>query len=340
MSTPRLEVAQASISHRFQRLKTIDTGVWKHGNDNGPGKGALNAGIYLVRRKKDGKVCVEKKIPPKPDLIKEIYYLRRLYHPNICSYVDAFITKHPPAASLYMEYCDLGTMDGVIAKYEQHAVERARIPEAFIWKTFYQLADALQYIHHGIDSSSASPTTPIKDWEPILHRDIKPSNIFIQSTPHAAPETYPRIVLGDFGIAVARRIEDREQWENEKGYFIGTLAFMSPQAPEHTARSDVWSLGGVVQCLCRVEQDMWHLKPHGVEEKVWARNPRSRLPKRIPLCYSEELVDVLGCALEVRKEDRPFASAVVGFVRKGFKNSGAEFEKFPEWVFEGKERLD
>ncbi|KAI9709813.1 MAG: hypothetical protein M1812_007605 [Candelaria pacifica] len=336
MSSQRLEVARANISHRFEKLKTIDSGVWESGQDDGPGKGALNAGVYLVRRKKDGKVCVEKRIPPRKELIREIHYLRRLHHPNICEYVDAFISKQPPTASLYMEYCDLGTMDGVIDQYRKHAREqRKRIPEAFIWKTFFQIADALQYIHQGIDSTT-DPSTPIKDWIPILHHDIKPSNIFIKSTPNPPPSTYPRLVLGDFGIAVSRRPQDMRDWENKEGHMIGTLSFMPPQAPENDLRSDVWSLGASIQCMCRLEQHMQHRNPHGVPEDVWMTNPRSRLPKEIPIRYSTVLVEVLGRALSIRKGDRPFASGVVELVKKGYRKAGAEFEKLPEWVFGGK----
>ncbi len=344
MSSNRRGVATASIEHRFERLKVIDTGVWDRGKNNGPGKGAMNGGIYLVRRKKDGKICVQKNIPPEPYLLREISILRKLHHPNICEYVDAFDSKEPPAAGLFMEYCDLGTIDGVIDKYHKQQASRnipdtwRAIPEAFIWKTLFQLADALQYLHHGISFSSGS-LTPAEGWRTILHRDVKPSNIFIKSSPNKPlSEYYPKLVLGDFGLAIQRTMEVKKEWE-DVNFFVGTLPFQPPQSPEHSARGDVWSLGAVIQCMCRLEQDTLHPQPHGVDFNTWIRNVRSRLPKAIPSCYSEQLHDVLGCALEIQKEDRPFASALFTMARKAFKRTGVEFVEFvefPKWVFEGK----
>lgn len=79
----------------------------------------------------------------------------------------------------------------------------------------------------------------------LIHRDIKPSNIWLE-----APEARVRIL--DFGLA---RSENTSVSTNltEQGTIVGTPAFMSPEqarADRLDARSDLFSLGCVLHCMC------------------------------------------------------------------------------------------
>ncbi|MEV5703837.1 protein kinase [Actinoallomurus sp. NPDC052274] len=71
----------------------------------------------------------------------------------------------------------------------------------------------------------------------VLHRDVKPANILI------APDR--RVVLGDFGIAVA----EGEPTLTRSGVLIGSPAYLSPEQARGrplTPASDLWSLGATL----------------------------------------------------------------------------------------------
>lgn len=69
----------------------------------------------------------------------------------------------------------------------------------------------------------------------LVHRDIKPANILVNGDDHAK--------LGDFGIAVARLVEN----DAFDGALLGTLPYMAPELfmPDgrHSVQSDLYALG-------------------------------------------------------------------------------------------------
>lgn len=171
-------------------------------------------------------------------LEREILLLEVLRHQSVVGFVDACITDTVPRQmSLYMEYCDLGSLQKMIKRYTDHNNARyhkqqhpLHVPEAFIWHVLHSLASALQYLHYGIAGNDRrDPPCPksLTEWPPILHRDIKPDNILLRTAPGAStlhkdpsqpavyphwpfndedPEggdrTYPKVVLADFVSAV------------------------------------------------------------------------------------------------------------------------------------------
>ena len=220
----RPKISLSSLEQKYIKEKTLDEG-------EGRGTGALNQGVYLVKHRKSGVRCVFKKIVENESLEREILFLQVLRHQNIVEYLDAYITNDiPKELGLFMEFCDCGSLQDLLEKYVSHneanppepSSEPARIPESFIWHVFHSLANALQYIHHGIRGEDhREPPEPLsaKKWPVILHRDIKPDNIFFQTvpgqndrllfyphwplqefnpTPTDCPSSYPKVVLADF----------------------------------------------------------------------------------------------------------------------------------------------
>ena len=104
-------------------MRTID------GPDNHNQVGGLNLGVYLVKRKVDGKLCVQKKIDGTQYVLRrEVHLLHHLKHPNIVAFVDAFITPKPGReVSLYMEYCDLGSLGSLVKRYVVHGCMSLRL---------------------------------------------------------------------------------------------------------------------------------------------------------------------------------------------------------------------
>lgn len=337
MPTKRRAIAHRDLEAlgRFQRLKTIDDGVSGHDGVSGN----LNHGIFLVKRIKNGEVCVQKRIPATNQaLLNEIRILQDLYHPNICEYIDGFISDDDPPplrASLYMEYCDLGSLELLLKKYRKHqksAQVRSYIPESFIWKTFLELSSALQYLHHGIKAEGSLVPREPPAWRRVLHRDIKPGNIFLKSSPYSR---YPTAVLGDFGCATKYGIKD---WD-DISRIVGTMPWQPPELPEHTTRGDVWSLGAVIQALCRLDNGPVTLPPQGVDPDIWWISPEARRPKRAGKHYSRDLNYVLSLPLRMEKEDRPFSYQLyqeVKYFSRMACYEGLRDEPFPSWAFEGR----
>ncbi|KAL8685740.1 MAG: hypothetical protein Q9218_007570, partial [Villophora microphyllina] len=104
----------------------------------------------------------------------EAYVLQDILrpHPRILRLYG--YTHNSITTRMYYEYCPLNTLQEVV---ENHCKRDLKIPEAFIWHAFQQLAEALAYIHLGKSSHPDSPSISEEEhFAPILHRDIKPEN--------------------------------------------------------------------------------------------------------------------------------------------------------------------
>jgi len=148
--------------------------------------------------------------------------LALLDHPNIAQIHDAGTTPQgrPYFAMEYIEglpiteYCDREKLD---------LKERLGL--------FLQVCHAIRHAHQ----------------KGIIHRDLKPSNILV-----TAVDDRPLVKVIDFGIAKALSQPLTEQTlYTERGQFIGTPDYMSPEQAEMDTRgvdtrSDVYSLGVVL----------------------------------------------------------------------------------------------
>jgi WD40 repeat protein/serine/threonine protein kinase len=145
--------------------------------------------------------------------------LALLDHPHIAQVFDAGATEagRPYFAMEYVkgipitQYCD---------KYKLGTAERLRL--------FIPLCQAIQHAH----------------LKGIIHRDIKPSNALVMLQEE---KPIPKVI--DFGVAKAlhQRLTEKTL-ATEKGEFIGTPEYMSPEQAELTGldvdtRTDVYSLG-------------------------------------------------------------------------------------------------
>lgn len=205
-----------------------------------------------MSRQPDRYICLEKKLPEK--LIRsgaarfEIALLRRLKHVNIVRYLDAYIdtqqTLHRSSASLYMEYCNRGSLANEI---EARSKKWEWFEEEEIWSIFTQLVNAVAYIQYGLSDAIYYPQEAKNpSWMGVIHRDIKPENIFLQSNPMGGR---PIVLLGDFGAAI---LQDRRG--AKIGQEFGTPAnWASPEWPNFSFASDVWLVGSVLQECCRLD---------------------------------------------------------------------------------------
>lgn len=94
-------VHHRNIEAEHERVKTLDEG------EGGLVRiGGCNLGVFVVRNKRTGELCVQKKINGREFYSRrEIHLLRHLDNPHIVRYINAFITGNARGdASLYMEY--------------------------------------------------------------------------------------------------------------------------------------------------------------------------------------------------------------------------------------------
>lgn len=220
-------------------------------------QGMCNAGISLVCRHPDKYVCLEKKLLPR--LIRsgaarfEINILSGLRHPNIVRYLDAYIVDTQqqqkldrPSASLYMEYCNRGSLADEIEKRNKDGGRQ--FEEKEIWNIFGQLVKALAYIQYGLSDAISYPEEPKnQSWIGLVHRDIKPENIFLHKNPKAGSP--PIVLLGDFGATIQL---DRHGKMIGEGFGMPG-EWSSPEWPNFSFASDVWLVGSIVQECCQLK---------------------------------------------------------------------------------------
>ena len=127
----------------------------------GLGKGAYGT-CYLVEAKSDQSLQVIKQIDiramsqtEKDETIREALIMKKLDHPNIVRFKDAYITKKGKLC-IVMDYADGGDLQSNIkARQGEH------YPEEQVLDWFIQICLALKHVHD----------------KKILHRDLKAQNV-------------------------------------------------------------------------------------------------------------------------------------------------------------------
>lgn len=259
------------------------TKIWNI--DPGDGSiGGMNGGVFVVTMKGlANRIFIEKRF--KKDEVsfgkKEIQMMHRVNHPALTNYVAGFVLENanPPQASLYVEFCDRGSLEELIKAFvtrRNNGDRHAKVPEGFVWHALIGLVDGLAYLQSGVSFWRKHNARPDPSWVPILHRDVKPDNVLLRSRATLGSNKYFYCVLSDFGLAC----EDRDDSHHDADKYqvarvkLGTKAFwapelcynpyprsyrgsegekewrMFPNENRHSRYSDVWALGASVYNLC------------------------------------------------------------------------------------------
>ena len=116
-----------------------------------------------------------------------------------------------------------GDLTALLHKFKLFNV---KLPEAYAWHLFSQLADALHYLH-------------TNQGLPVLHRDLKPENVLIDLTDHS--HLFDSIKIIDFGMATTN-MEPHD-------HRAGTPKYQPPESPRASKAADVWAVGGIMHFL-------------------------------------------------------------------------------------------
>lgn len=228
--------------------------------------GNCNLGIVVVRHIRTGYTYIEKRAYP--DAINqgqakdEIRVMQRCNgHPNMV-YIQDYDLDYSRLGygSIYLQHAELGSLDALIGRYIQR---RATLEdEGFAWKILWNLSIALTFLQTGQKARdvrqlaiSGQHVPVVPDFNPIFHRDLKPSNVFLTWTDSLGLDypQFPNVLLGDFGCAVtgkqvlAGRGDPRQVPGNDP-------TFSSPEHPNFSDRSDIYSLGLLILCLANRSQ--------------------------------------------------------------------------------------
>jgi serine/threonine-protein kinase len=159
-------------------------------------------------------------------LRREAAALGLAWHPNV---VEVYDEGHLPDGTSYL------VMERLMGEsLEARLRACGRLAPEELLPIALQVCDALGAVHAA----------------GVVHRDLKPSNIFLTAADPNDEDGSERVKLLDFGIA---RVEWAETRLTNMGAPVGTPGYMSPeqeQGLEIDARSDIYSLGGVLlHCL-------------------------------------------------------------------------------------------
>ncbi|HEY8431247.1 MAG TPA: protein kinase [Sandaracinaceae bacterium] len=178
------------------------------------GRGGMGA-VYRVHDRKLDEVVALKLLTLATDravdrFLREVRLARRVTHPNVARTHD--LGEHEGVHFLTMEYVRGKPLDRVLE--EQERLDPARA------------AHVAEQIAAGLEAAHAAG---------VVHRDLKPANVLIGED--------GRVVLTDFGIARATRVDTRT---HDTGALIGTPHYMAPEqvlGKPVDARADIYALG-------------------------------------------------------------------------------------------------
>lgn len=230
------------------------------------------------------------------DFLNEVNILKSLDHPNIVKYKDSF--QNEDNIIVIMEYVDFGDLNKVIRSRKE---TNDYLDEEQIWKWFFELTSALEYIHN----------------KKILHRDVKVHNAFINSLGH--------IKLGDFGIS--KILECSLDYTNSA---LGTPYYLSPEIcslDKYNLKTDIWMLGCLIYELSTFKRPF-----AGESIPAIVNSIKNKDPEEISSEYSKELRGIIGKMLIKDQNKRPSIKELI--------NDDVVVKKYREIIIDGKKKIE
>ncbi|KAL9054983.1 MAG: hypothetical protein Q9162_003838 [Coniocarpon cinnabarinum] len=190
--------------------------------------GRNNRGISLFKHKLDKVYYIRKKVSP--NAVSEGVFDEEVFIASILgdhSRINKlkYWSRNGPGqvATLYYEYCDLGTLKDLFTRATRLGF--SRLPQDFLFKASKDIASALCYMHYGRTWEPGRNFPGVaRGWQRIAHNDVHEGNIFLSSK--SSDPNFPRVVLGDFGNAIIEPSR-RDAYESDRRFLGATMAILA-----------------------------------------------------------------------------------------------------------------
>ena len=208
----------------------------------------------------------------------DVDILKKLNHPNVILFVNAFFSDDQKTLFLFTEYADGGNLQ---IKLDENKKAKKNFDEGTLLDWIMQISLALKYIHENN----------------IMHRDIKPSNILLMDN---------IAKLGDFGVAKALN----SNLKHAKT-MVATPQYLAPEIinkQNYSFKADIWSLGVTFFQLMYLTYPF-----EGKTDEEMQKNIVAGKRKEISNSYSydSKLVELINKMLSMRPEERPSAEDIL-----------------------------
>ncbi|EGR27072.1 mitogen activated protein kinase family protein, putative [Ichthyophthirius multifiliis] len=218
------------------------------------------------------------RLPPneRKRILEEITLLKNLHHPNIISFVNAWINKGKNEIVFITECLSGGSL-------KQHLKKIGKPKLKIIKNWCRQILSGLVYLHQQKPYS-------------IIHRDIKCENIFINTTNN-------EIRIGDLGLAISLKNS------SHTSSVIGTPEFMAPEIYEEKYGTpvDIYSFG---MCVLEMATLQKPYKECTSAAQIYRKVSQGVLPSQIDDIQNEKLKQLILKCLN-HYSDRPTAEELL-----------------------------
>ena len=210
----------------------------------------------------------------------DVDILKKLNHPNVILFVNAFFSDDQKTLFLFTEYADGGNLQ---IKLDENKKKKKNFDEGTLLDWLMQISLALKYIHENN----------------IMHRDIKPSNIFLIKN---------IAKLGDFGVAKVLN----SKLKHTKT-MVATPQYLAPEIinkQNYSYKADIWSLGITFYQLMYLTYPFEGKTDEEIQKNIVA-GKRKEISN--PFSYDSKLVELINKMLSKRPEERPSAAEILDY---------------------------
>ncbi|QSZ30167.1 hypothetical protein DSL72_004687 [Monilinia vaccinii-corymbosi] len=236
----------------------------------------------------------------------------------------------------YFGICDAGNVKQLRMDYKSYD---SKPPEMFLWKMYYQLIDALAFLHNDHPKYQQDPLHMNR--KSILHPELGAENVYLAWPANQSPDTcYPDLRLGDFAKSLL--VSPGEGVMQPNTSLSTNPKYTPPEMNFISAKSDVWRAGSIIFSLAKLgsstsTKTRWQgAFAHLPEERQREILMDPRRVRPIDVQYSGDLDLMIRRSLVLDYHERPSAGELLHEldIPAGLRLDAAKymFKKLPDWV--------